>query len=122
MIAIMLVLTVNPNRVIKGPLATMLHGHSIPPHEEMQVRLPASIRAQLEALEHMLSTQCDEAQYQCCDVALKGLISIYRNVRHFANRHALQSGHLFRWFVALPPEYIQYDFSFVCNHVPRKYC
>ncbi|KAI7139020.1 hypothetical protein KC337_g57 [Hortaea werneckii] len=54
----------------------------------------------------MLNTQCDEARRQSCEVALKALVSIYRNVRHFAKQHALQSGHLFRWLVELPADFM----------------
>ena len=85
----------------------MIEGHIMPSQAETQIHLPASIRIQFEALENMLEVQCDEARRQYCEIALKELHSIYRNVRYFATRQALQSGHLFRWFVALPPEYIR---------------
>lgn len=110
MIVLILVLMTISYRVAKGPLAAMLEGHVMPSHAETQIHLPASIRIQFEALGHMLKTQCDEARRPCCEAALKELDSIYCNVRYFANRQALQSGHLFRWLVALPPEYIRCAF------------
>lgn len=103
-----LVLMANHDRVAKGPLAPMVLGHSLPSDVETQIQLPASVRTQIEALEHMLNTQCDEARRQSCEVALKALVSIYRNVRHFAKQHAVQSGHLFRWLVELPAEFVRY--------------
>lgn len=103
-----LVLMANHDRVVKGPLAPMVLGHLLPSDVETQIQLPASIRTQIEALEHMLNTQCDEARRQSCEVALKALVSIYRNVRHFAKQHALQSGHLFRWLVELPADFVRY--------------
>ncbi|KAI7245845.1 hypothetical protein KC365_g135 [Hortaea werneckii] len=102
-----LVLMANHDRVVKGPLAPMVLGHLLPSDVETQIQLPASIRTQIEALEHMLNTQCDEARRQSCEVALKALVSIYRNVRHFAKQHALQSGHLFRWLVELPADFVR---------------
>ena len=101
------ILVLMANRVARGPLAAMLEGHVMPSHAETEVHLPASIRTRFEALEDMVNSQCDEARRQCCGVALRALVSIYLNVRYFAKRHELQSGHLFRWVVELPGEYIR---------------
>jgi len=101
------VVGITREQVAKGPLAPMVLGHSLPSDVETQIQLPASVRTQIEALEHMLNTQCDEARRQSCEVALKALVSIYRNVRHFAKQHAVQSGHLFRWLVELPAEFVR---------------
>lgn len=104
---IITILVLMANRVARGPLAAMLEGHVMPSHAETEVQLPASIRTRFEALEDMVNGQCDEARRQCCGVALRALVSIYLNVRYFAKRHELQSGHLFRWVVELPGEYIR---------------